>query len=381
MKFIVNSQVFSKQLASISGILSNNNTVPIINCFHFHLEGNTLTVKTTDLMTTLMTKITVDTSDGNSSKDLAVPASLLLNILKNLDDSPITFESDESNYTIVVTSGEGKYRLAGRNPETYPDLPSVEATSRITMPASVLVSAITMTSFAASNDEESHQQLSGILLEMGPEYTTFVATDGHKLVRYRRTDITSDEPARFIMPRKPINIVKGILSSNKEDVDVNIEYNNTNVLISFGNHVAICRLIDGKYPNYEAAIPKDQPNKMVVDRTAFLSTLRRVMLFANQATCQVRLSISNDFVMVASEDIEFSNSANEKLSCAYEGSEMEIGFNAKFLTEMMSCLNTEQVEIDLASPLKPGIILPMNNSDEGQQEQILMLVMPVSLSY
>lgn len=381
MKFIVNSQVFSKQLASISGILSNNNTVPIINCFHFHLEDNTLTVKTTDLMTTLMTKITVDTSDGNSSKDLAVPASLLLNILKNLDDSPITFESDESNYTIVVTSGEGKYRLAGRNPETYPDLPSVEATSRIAMPASVLVSAITMTSFAASNDEESHQQLSGILLEMGPEYTTFVATDGHKLVRYRRTDITSDEPARFIMPRKPINIVKGILSSNKEDVDVNIEYNNTNVLISFGNHVAICRLIDGKYPNYEAAIPKDQPNKMVVDRTAFLSTLRRVMLFANQATCQVRLSIFNDYVMVASEDIEFSNSANEKIACAYEGSEMEIGFNAKFLTEMMSCLNTEQVEIDLASPLKPGIILPMNNSDEGQQEQILMLVMPVSLSY
>lgn len=380
MKFIVNSQVFSKRLASISGILSNNNTVPIINCFHFHLEGNTLTVKTTDLMTTLTTTLPVDTTSDEPMGDIAVPSNLLLNILKSLDDAPITFESN-NDFAIEITSGEGKYRLAGRNPDTYPALPKIEGTSSITIPASVFVSAITKTIFAASSDEDSHQQLSGILLEMGAEHTNFVATDGHKLVRYRRTDITSDEPARFIMPRKPINIVKGMLSSNKEDVDVKIEYNNTNVVISFDDNVAILRLIDGKYPNYEVAIPKDQPNKMLVDRSAFLNTLRRVVLFANQATSQVRLSLFNDYVMVASEDIEFSNSANEKLPCAYEGDEMEIGFNARFLTEMMSCLNTEQIEMDLSTPLKPGIILPVNNDNADQHEDILMLVMPVSLSH
>ena len=381
MKFIVNSQILSRQLSSISGILSNNNSIPIINCFHFHIEESNLIVKTTDLNTTLTTTIVIDNGNDNDMQDIAVPAPLLLNILKSLDDVPVTFEADPETFAITISSGEGKYRLAGRNPETYPAIPEMPEVQRINIPASVLVSAISKTIFATSNEEDTHQQLSGILLEIGNENTTFVATDGHKLVRYRRTDITADEPARFIMPRKPINIIKGILSSNKEDIDVAIEYNKENIAFYFGSYFGICRLIDGKYPNYEAAIPKDQPKKMLIDRATFLNTLRRVSLFANQATTQVRLAISETRMLVSSEDIEFANAAHESIPCSFDGGEMEIGFNAKFLTEMMNSLDSEQIEMELASPVKPGLIIPVKYHNEDQNEQILMLVMPVSLSY
>ncbi|MBQ7279309.1 MAG: DNA polymerase III subunit beta [Bacteroidales bacterium] len=381
MKFIVNSQLLSKQISSISGIIVNSNAVPIINCFHFHVEGNSLTVKTTDLATTLTTTIVIENSDEGGLSDVAIPSSLLLNILKNLNDAPIVMEVDESNYTVTITSGEGQYRISGRNAETYPALNPMEDSNKLVIPASVIVSAINTTSFAASSDEESHQQLSGILLEIGSEYTTFVATDGHKLVRFRRNDIKSDEPARFILPSKPINIVKSILSSGKEDYDVVVEYNNVNVSFSFGNYYAVCRLIDGKYPNYDAAIPKNNPSKLTADRLTLLNTLRRVSLFANQATNQVRLSLNSDNVVISSEDIEFANDAHEKIPCAFDGEPFDIGFNARYLIDMLGRLDTEEILMELASPVKPGIITPLNNSEEQQNENVLMLVMPVSLSY
>ncbi|MBR1793336.1 MAG: DNA polymerase III subunit beta [Bacteroidales bacterium] len=261
MKFIVNSQLLSKQLSSISGILSNNNTVPIINCFLFHVEGNTMTIRTTDLATTLTTTLPVDSAYTENLKEIAVPSTLLLNILKSLDDAPAIFDVDETNYSITITSGEGKYRLSGRNADNYPALPEIENANTISVSASVLVSAINKTSFATSSDEESHQQLSGIFCEIGLEHTTFVSTDGHKLVRYRRTDLLSDEPAGFILPRKPINIIKGILSSNKEDSDVTINYNSTNVAFTFGNHYAVCRLIDGNTPTMMPPSPRTIPTK------------------------------------------------------------------------------------------------------------------------
>ncbi len=379
MKFIVNSQQLLKQLQSLSGVLTSNNTMPIINCFHFHLEENALTIKTTDLSTTLVARMEVETGRMEKAEEVAIPSKMLLEILKSFDDVPMTFSVDQSSYAIELSSGEGEYHLAGMDAETYPTMPTAEGTSTVVMSCSALVSAINKTYFATSNDE-MHQQMSGIFCEMKPEGVTFVATDAHKLVRYRRKDISSPEATSFILPKKPITIVKNILAARKDDGDITIEYNNTNLFITFDNFYIVCRLVDGRYPNYEAAIPKDNPNKLILDRQSFLNTLRRVSIFASEATRQVRLSISASKVDISAEDLEFSNKAHETIPCQYEGSPMDIGFNAKFLTEMISNLDTEQVLIELSHPSRAGIIFPYGDETEGKQDDILMLVMPVMLA-
>lgn len=379
MKFIINSQLFAKQLQAMSGVLTNNNTVPIINCFHFKLEENTLSVKATDLETTLIAKIELESGRVEGIDEVAVPSKILLDTLKTLDDVPLTFSVDASNYAIEIVSGEGKYRLAGQSADTFPATPVIEDTVKTVLPASVLVNAINKTAFAASTDE-MRQQMAGIYMKLTPENLTMVATDAHKLVRYRRNDIHSDEAVDFILPRKPISLIKNILSSHKEDCDVVMEYNSTNVSFSFDNFYAVCRLVDGKYPNIEAAIPKENPNRLTVDRVSFLNTLRRVSLFASLSTHQVRLTIGERDLYVSAEDIEFSNNAKEKMPCEYEGDPMEIGFNAKFLMEMVNNLDTENILIEMSHPSRAGILFPVNNGDEAQNEDILMLVMPVMLA-
>ncbi len=379
MKFIVNSQQLLKQLQSLSGVLTSNNTMPIINCFHFHLEETALTIKTTDLSTTLVARMEVETGRMEKAEEVAIPSKMLLEILKSFDDVPMTFSVDPSSYAIELASGEGEYHLAGMDAETYPTMPTAEGTSTVVMSCAALVAAINKTYFATSNDE-MHQQMSGIFCEMTPDGVTFVATDAHKLVRYRRKDIVSAESTNFILPKKPITIVKNILSARKDDGDVTVEYNNTNLFITFDNFYIVCRLVDGRYPNYEAAIPKDNPNKLLLDRQSFLNTLRRVSIFANEATRQVRLSISANKLEISAEDLEFSNKAHESIPCQYEGDPMDIGFNAKFLTEMISNLDTEQVLLELSHPSRAGIIFPYGDETEGKQDDILMLVMPVMLA-
>ena len=379
MKFIVNSQQLLKQLQSLSGVLTANNTMPIINCFHFHLEENALTIKTTDLSTTLVARIEVDSGRMDEAQEVAIPSKLLLDTLKTFDDIPLTFTIDPSNYTVELSSGQGQYSLAGMDAETYPTMPVAEGTNSVTMSCNALVTAINKTVFATSNDE-MHQQMSGIFCEMTPDGVTFVATDAHKLVRYRRKDVSSSESTNFILPKKPITIVKNILAARKDDGEVNIEYNNTNLFITFDNFYIVCRLVDGRYPNYEAAIPKDNPNKLILDRLSFLNTLRRVSIFASEATRQVRLSISADRVDISAQDLELSNNAHESVPCQYEGDPMDIGFNAKFLTEMISNLDTEQVLIEMSHPSRAGIIFPYAEEKEEKQDDILMLVMPVMLA-
>jgi DNA polymerase-3 subunit beta len=379
MKFIVNSQQLHKQLQSLSGVLSSSNTMPIINCFHFHLEENELTVKTTDLTTTLMARMTVETGRMENPEEVAIPSKMLLDILKSFDDVPLTFNVDPANYSIDIVSGTGQYRLAGMDAATYPAMPVHESTSKVVMSSSTLVNAINKTVFATSNDE-MHQQMSGIYCEMTPDGVTFVATDAHKLVRYRRKDVTCDESTNFILPKKPIIIVKNILAGRKEESEVSIEYNNTNLFITFDTFYIVCRLVDGRYPNYEAAIPKDNPNKLILDRQSFLNTLRRVSIFASEATRQVRLSISKDQLEISAEDLELSNNAHETIPCQYEGDPMDIGFNAKFLTEMISYIDSEQVLVELSHPSRAGIIFPYGEDESEKKDDILMLVMPVMLA-
>ena len=380
MRFIINSQLFLRHLNAINGVIpSNTNTVPILSNFHFQLEGNVLTIKATDLETTLMTRIELENARIDDIASVCVPSKLLLDMLKSLDDVPITFSVNASNYLIEISSGDGKYKLAGLNADSYPTMPEKKETVQTVMPSSVLANAISKTAFAASTDE-MRLQMGGIYCDLTNESVTFVATDAHKLVRYRRKDVHANEVASFILPRKPMLLVKNILSARKEDLDVTMEYNDTNVFFTFDNFDIVCRLVDGKYPNYEAAIPKENPNKLTVDRNAFLNTLKRVSLFANQSTYQVRLSISEKEINISAEDIEFSNDAHDKIPCSYEGEPMDIGFNARFLSEMVSNLDTEQVLMELSHPSRAGILFPIADEETAQNEDILMLVMPVMLA-
>ena len=380
MKFIVNSQQLLRQLQSLGGVLTSNNTMPIIACYHFHLEENRLTMKTTDLSTTLVCTIDVETGHMDQAEEVAIPSKMLLDVMKTFDDVPIIFDVDPTTHSITLTTGDGKYSLAGLDADTFPAMPAAEATGSVDIAGTALVEATGKTIFAASNDD-MHPQMSGIYCEMTPEGITFVATDAHKLVRYRRTDTVCEQPTSFILPKKPIAVVRNILASRKEETEVHIEYNNTNIFITFDNFYIVCRLVDGRYPNYEAAIPKDNPRKLIVDRLSFLNTLRRVSIFASEATHQVRLSISADRLEISAEDLDFSNQANDAIPCQYEGEPMDIGFNAKFLTEMVSNLDTEQVLIEMSHPSRAGIIFPYSEQDDtNKKDDILMLVMPVMLA-
>lgn len=379
MKFIVNSQIFNKQLQAMSGVLANNNTVPIINCFHFQIEENILTVRATDLETTLVTKIELESGRSEGLDQVAVPSKLLLDILKNLDDVPMTFTLNPNNYAIEIASGDGKYSLAGQNADSFPIVPVIEDSAKAIIPASVLVNCISKTSFACSNDE-MRQQMSGIFMKFSTENLTVVATDAHKLVRYRNSEVQADQDVEFILPRKPITLIKNIIASYKDDFPVTVEYNKTNVSFSFDNFFAVCRLVEGKYPNIEAAIPKENPNKLIVDRISFLNTLRRVSIFANKSTHQVRLAMDGAILEVSAEDIEFSNVAHEKIGCEYQGSPMEIGFNARFLMEMVNNMETERIIIEMSQPTRAGIIFPYYEEENESKEDILMLVMPVMLA-
>lgn len=381
MKFIVNSQAFAKQIQALSGVLSsNNNTVPIISCFHFQLKDEALIVKATDLETTLVSRIELESARVEGGVDqVCVPSKILLDTLKTLDDAPLTFSVDAATLSIEIASGEGKYSLAGMSAETFPMMPTVEETTKATMPAQVLIDAINKTAFAASTDE-MRQQMAGIFMRFSPEFVTVVATDAHKLVRYRHTGVQTSEEMSFILPRKPITLIKNILASRKEEGDVQLEFNQQNLCFSFGDFFAVCRLVEGKYPNIEAAIPKENPNKLTLDRQTFLNTLRRVSIFASQSTHQVRLSMSERTLQVSAEDVEFSNNASEAMPCEYDGDPMEIGFNARFLIEMVSNLATDRIIIEMSHPSRAGIIFPLYDDDSEHPENILMLVMPVMLA-
>ena len=379
MKFIINSQTFAKQLQALSGVLTANNNIQIISCFHFNLDGNTLTIKATDMETTLVATIELEEASTENVSEIAVPAKMLLEILRSLSDEPITFSVDPDNLLIEIVSREGKYQLAGQNAETFPQMQPKGETSKVVIPASVLVNAITKTSFAASNDD-MRQQMSGIYCEITPENTTFVATDAHKLVRYRRLDVFSTEDTTsFIFSKKPLNLVKNILAANKEECEVTMEYNSTNVFFTFDNMFVACRLVDGRYPAYEAAIPKENPYKLTIDRASFLNSLRRVSIFANQTTHQVRIKTGGNEVIITAEDAEYYNKAHERLACEYDGEPMEIGFNAKFLLEMVSNLDTENIMMQMSHPTRAGLLTPVVD-DENSKEDILMLVMPVMLA-
>ncbi|EEI90936.1 DNA polymerase III subunit beta [Sphingobacterium spiritivorum] len=371
MRFIVSTSILLKQLQAISGASSSSTVLPILENFLFEIKDNTLTISATDLQTSMVTSLQIESKEEGR---VAMPSKILIETLKTLPDQPVAFSVDTNTLAIEISAGDGKYKLSGENADDFPKIPTVDNTSTVNIPAPVLAEAINKTIFAVSNDE-LRPAMSGVLVQLAEQSTTFVSTDAHKLVRYRRTDIYTDKPASLILPKKALSLLKSSLPS--DDVNVTIEYNNTNAFFQFGNIFLICRLIDERYPDYEAVIPQVNPNKLTVDRSLFLNTLRRVVIFANKTTHQVRLRISGSELNISAEDLDFSNEAHERLSCQFEGDDMEIGFNAKFLVEMLNNLSSEEVIIEMSTPNRAGLLIPAIKDDN---EDILMLVMPVMLN-
>ena len=371
MKFIVSSSYLLKQLQVLGSVINSSNTLPILDNFLFELDNNLLKVSASDLETTMTATLEIDSKSQGS---VAIPAKLLLDILKTFPEQPLTF-SVEDNSTVEISSNSGKYAIAYAPGEEFPKAVNLDDPSKTIVPAEVLATAMNKTIFAAGNDD-LRPVMSGVFFQFSPEGLIFVATDAHKLVKYARADVKASQVADFIMPKKPLNILKGILGAS--DAEVAIEYNDSNATFSFENYVLTCRLIDGKYPNYEAVIPKENPNKLLINRVQFLNSVRRVAIFANKTTHQIRLKIAGTELNISAEDIDYSNKADERLTCDYQGDDMQIGFNSRFLTEMLNNLSSDEIQLEMSMPNRAGILTPVDGLDEG--ETVTMLVMPVMLS-
>ena len=370
MKFIVSSSQLLRQLQVLGGVINSNNTLPILDNFLFEISENQLKVSASDLETTMTALVAIE---SDSSGSIAISARLLLDTLKTFPDQPLTFKT-EGESIIEISSDQGKYDMAYFGGDEFPKSVSLQSPSKTVVPSNVLATAISKTIFAAGNDD-LRPVMSGVFFQFSTDNLTFVATDAHKLVKYTRTDVTADKTAEFIMPKKPLNLLKGVLGGEE---DVIIEYNDANAKFTFENFVLICRLIDGKYPNYEAVIPKENPNKLTVDRASFQNSVRRVSIFSSKTTHQIRLKMAGTELNISAEDLDFSNKADERLNCDYQGDDMQIGFNSRFLSEMLSNLNSSEVLIEMSLPNRAGILKPTSGNEDG--ESITMLVMPVMLN-
>ena len=373
MNFIVSSSYLLKNLNAINGIITSNPVVPILDNVLFEIENGNLLITASDLQSSIMVEIQVE-SKGDGS--IAIPAKILIDTLKNLPEQPVTFSIDNENYNIEINSDNGRYKLAGENATDFPKVPQVSDSYTMVLNSDILGNAISNTIFSTSTDE-LRPAMTGIFLKLSSSSCTFVSTDGHRLVKYIRSDITGDEvDHEMILPRKSLTLLKSTLPSDKSS-DVKLEFNASNAFFSFNNIKMVCRLIDERYPDYENVIPLDNSNGVGVDKSEVLSSLKRISIYANKTTNQVRFKISGGEILISAEDLDFSNEANERISCEHDGADIEIGFNAKFLIEILSNMNSNRVTFKLSEPNKAGLIIPDEIDDN---EDIVMLVMPVMLN-
>jgi len=370
MKFIVSSSALLKHLQQISGVISANTVLPILEDFLFEVEKNRLTIVATDLETVMKVQLDVEAKDTGK---VCIPAKILLESLKNIADQPLAFTIDKQ-FSVEITSDNGKYKVMGENPDNFPKDPSADQTTSIEIPASVLATAINKSLFAVSNDD-LRPAMTGVLVEMSPGSIQFVATDAHRLIRYKRSDIACSKTESLIVPKKPLNLLKSTLPSSDENVK--LTYNSNHLFANFGGLQMSCRLIDARFPDYKVVIPADNPYKLTVNRSDFQSALRRVSVFSNKSTNQIVLSIHGSELQLAAQDIDFSFEGNERMKCQYSGEDMSIAFNARFLIEMLNATASDEIRIELSTPTKAGIIKPV---EQDKAEDLLMLVMPLMLN-
>nr|WP_319397919.1 DNA polymerase III subunit beta [uncultured Carboxylicivirga sp.] len=374
MKFVVSSTELLSHLQAISRVISNKSTLPILDNFLFDLKDNKLVLTASDLEVTMVTSLDLDNSDGEGI--IALPSRILLETLKKFPEQPLNFDINMDNYAVSIITEKGKFSVVGQNGEDFPELPALDSdkSSNLQVPVDLLQMGINKTLFATA-DDELRPVMNGILVELSPENMTFVASDSHKLVRYRRLDAKTDFEASFILPKKPAGLLKNVLP--KESGDVVVEFDDKNAFFTLPNYKLVCRLVEGNYPSYNAVIPQDNPYKVIIDRSEFHNTLGRVSIFSNQASNLVKLKMANNELTVSAQDIDFSISAYERISCQYEGDEMEIGFKSGFLADILDNLNSSDVILELSDPSRAGILLPFEN---GEDEDELMLLMPMMIN-
>jgi len=370
MKFIASSSALLKHLQNISGVINSNTVLPILEDFLFEIDKTKLTIVATDLETVMRTEMSVEAKDSGR---VCIPARILIDSLKNISDQPLTFNIDK-NFGVEITSDNGKYKVMGENPDNFPKEPAADDTTSFSMTSSALLTAIGKTLFATSSDD-LRPAMTGVFFEFGEKGIQFVATDAHRLVRYKKTDVSSPGTDSFIVPRKPLNLLKAVLPDNDDEITLN--YNENHFFVQHGESKMSCRLIDARFPDYKVVIPTENPYKLVVNRLDFLGALRRVSVFSNKSTYQVALNISGSELQLASQDVDFSFEGNERMKCQYNGEDLLIAFNAKFLIEMLNATDSEEVFMELSTPSKAGLIKPMQ---QDESEELLMLVMPLMIN-
>jgi DNA polymerase-3 subunit beta len=372
MKFIVSSSLLYKEIQVLGGIINSSNTLPILDNFLFDINNNKLVLSSSDLESTMTSEIEIEST---STDKIAISAKLLTDILKTFSEQPLTFIKTDNN-TIEISASNGKYSLAYLNGDEFPKQVEILDAHETVINGSDLGNAINSTIFASGTDD-LRPVMSGVFFQFNSESLKFVATDAHKLVKFETTEYTASEVSEFIMPKKPLQILKGILQT--ESSDLTIQHNDSNAKFIFDKSSITCRLIDGKFPNYEAVIPKDNPNVLTIDRQLFLNSARRVSIFSNKTTNQIRLKLAGSLLNISAEDFDFSNKADENLECQYSGDDIQIGFNSKFLIEMLNNLDSDMITLSMSHPNRAGIIRPLIESGESK-ESITMLVMPVMLN-
>src|SRR6476620_12610340 len=356
MKFIVSSSQLLKQLQHINGVINANTVLPILEDFLFEVDKNKLTVVATDLETVMRIQMDIEAKETGK---VCIPARILMDSLKNIPDQPLTFNIDK-NFGVEITSDNGKYKVMGENPDNFPKEPVADITTSFTMPSSALSTAISKCLFAVSNDD-LRPAMTGVFFELSDKGVTCVATDAHRLVRYTRLDVSCPKTDTFIVPKKPLSLLKTALPSNEDELEVS--YNSNHLFVKHGGTELVCRLIDARFPDYKVVIPVDNPYKLTVNKNDFQSALRRVSVFSNKSTNQVALTISGSKLQLASQDVDFSFEGNERMSCQYDGEDLQIAFNAKFLIEMLGAAESDEVKIELSTPTKAGIIKPTEQNE------------------
>lgn len=375
MKFVISSTELLSHLQAVSRVISSKNTLPILDNFLFKLSNKELEITASDLESTLITRIKLENASEEGS--IAVPARILTDALKEFSEQPLTFEINLDNFAVVINSETGKFNIVGQNGNDFPQLPGLKDEQKISFKLSsdILLAGISNAIFATA-DDELRPVMNGIFIELSPDNLTFVASDAHKLVRYRRTDASTETESSFILPKKPASLLKNILPG--ESNDVTVEFDDKNAYFILEKYKLVSRLIDGNYPSYTSVIPSDNPNKMTIDRVEFYNALKRVSVFSNQASNLIKLKISGNQITISAQDLDFSVSAYERLNCQYDGEEMEIGFKSIFLIEILSNITSENVIMELSDPTRAGLLFPAEKEEDN--EDVLMLLMPMMIN-
>ena len=375
MKFIVSSAELLGHLQTVSKVINTKNTLPILDNFLFKIEGNTLEITASDLETTMISRMRLENVSDEGA--IAVPAKFLTDYLSKFSDQPLTFDISTETYTVRINSETGESTIQGYEWEDFPSLPSLkeEMVSTIRLPADVVLQGISKTVFATSEDE-MRPVMTGIFLEMFADCINFVASDMHRLSRYRRSDAQAEIEGTFILPKKPANMLKSVLA--KEQGLVEISFDDKNALFQLTDHTLVCRLVEGKYPAYATVIPENNPNKLIIDRVELLGALRRVSMFTNQSSNLVRIELKGNQITVFAQNIDFSHAGQETLKCQYDGDNMNIGFKANALADMIANLSSSDICFEISDPQRACLILPVQKDIES--EDLLMLVMPMNVS-